>query len=477
MSPKRQNTKNHFDSNGSLLLGFAADIPSHKVTPMAKRFFGTDGIRGRVGQSPITPDFAVKLGFATGKVLATQPGDRVVIGKDTRRSGYMLESALEAGLAAAGVDVYLLGDMPTPGVAYMTRAIRAKAGIVISASHNPHYDNGIKFFSETGHKLSDDIELAIEAQLEQPMDMPPAEQLGSAIRVDDAAGRYVEFCKASLPAFSNLRGVNLVVDCANGATHVVAPHVFQELGAQVTVIGHEPDGLNINKNVGSTAPELLQKTVLEQQADIGIALDGDGDRVIMVDAQGQLVDGDEILYILAKESQRHGKLGQGGVVGTLMSNLGLELALQSANIPFARAKVGDRYVMGMLHDKNWYIGGEASGHIIWLNSTTTGDGIVAALQVLNIMQREQKSLRTLLAGMEKCPQVLINVPSAGQLNEQQWLAIHQETHKAEQALAEQGRVLIRPSGTEPLIRVMVEARDAEQAQHHAARLAQFIETL
>ncbi len=440
-----------------------------------RRHFGTDGIRGRVGQFPVTAEFALKLGWAAGRVFAEQPGDRVVIGKDTRRSGYLLESALEAGLASAGVDVYLLGPMPTPGVAYLTRAIRAKAGIVISASHNPHYDNGIKFFSHTGHKLSDGIEKQIEFYLEQEMEMVSPEQVGRAVRVDDAPGRYIEFCKSSLAPFSHLRGLKVVVDSAHGAAYQIASEVFSELGADVVSIGHEPDGLNINHNVGSTSPELLQQTVIEMGADVGVALDGDADRVIMVDQHGHIVDGDEILYILACDSQRNGKLGKGGVVGTQMSNLGLELALQQQNIPFARAKVGDRYVMQLLHDKGWYIGGESSGHIIWLSSTTTGDGLVAALQVLAIMQSQQKSLTDLLVGMVKCPQVLINVALPHQLTEDEQQSINVLVREAESVLGETGRVLLRPSGTEPLMRVMVEAEQQQVAEQVAKQLAQQVE--
>ncbi len=442
-----------------------------------RQYFGTDGIRGRVGQFPVTAEFALKLGWAAGKVLAQQVGDRVVIGKDTRRSGYLLESALEAGLASAGMDVYLLGPMPTPAVAYLTRAIRAQAGIVISASHNPHYDNGIKFFSATGHKLSDDIERQIEAYLDQDMETVAPEQVGRAVRVDDAPGRYIEFCKSSLPAFSHLRGLKVVVDSSNGATYHVAAQVFTELGAEVVSIGDQPDGLNINAGVGSTAPELLQKTVVETGADAGVALDGDGDRVIMVDHQGQIVDGDEILYVLACESQRVGQLGQGGVVGTQMSNLGLELALQQKAIPFARARVGDRYVMQMLHEKGWHIGGESSGHIIWLSSTTTGDGLVSALQVLAVMQAQAKSLRDLLTGMTKCPQTLINVRLSRALTEPDQQEMNQLVREVECELGDTGRVLLRPSGTEPLVRVMVEALEQEVADTVAQKLAAQVENV
>ncbi len=445
---------------------------------MTKRFFGTDGIRCRVGKYPMTPDFVVKLGWAAGKVFSQKmPDARVVIGKDTRRSGYFLESALEAGFSAAGVDVYLLGPMSTPGVAYLTRAIRAQAGVVISASHNPHYDNGIKFFCAEGKKLSDEVEMAIEHYLEQDMQMVEPEKLGKAIRIKDAPGRYIEFCKSSVPHFFSLHGMKIVVDCANGATYHIAPHVFQELSAEVITIGNYPNGLNINDHCGSTAPEALQKAVLEHNADVGIAFDGDGDRVIMVDHLGQVVDGDEILYVLANESLQQGKLGTGGVVGTQMSNMGLELALQRSGVPFERAKVGDRHVMEMLQEKGWYIGGESSGHIIWLNSTTTGDGIVAALQVLRIMYEQNLSLRDLLSGMEKFPQVLINVKLTRNLQAKDWDVIHQTEIEVESELGDRGRVLLRASGTEPLIRVMVEAQSQQLAQECADQLAGVVQGL
>lgn len=440
---------------------------------MTKRFFGTDGIRAKVGQWPMTPEFALKLGFAAGKVLRqnTHTDARVVIGKDTRRSGYLLESALEAGFSAAGVDVYLLGPMPTPGVAYLTRAIRAQAGVVISASHNPHYDNGIKFFSHEGRKLSDALELTIEAQLDQPVEVVAPEQLGKAVRVADAAGRYIEFCKASVPPFFSLRGLKVVVDCAHGATYHIAPSVLRELEADVIAIGNAPNGLNINDHAGSTAPEALQKAVLAHHADLGIAFDGDGDRVIMVDQDGVVVDGDEILYILASDYWHQGQLQAGGVVGTHMSNMGLEVALKRLGITFARAKVGDRHVMELLQQQGWLIGGESSGHIIWLSSTTTGDGIVAALQVLRVMRERGKSLRQLLSGMEKYPQVLINVRLTNPLPENVWPELHAATRQAETELGTHGRVLLRASGTEPLIRVMVEADNQVLAERWAEWLA------
>lgn len=437
----------------------------------AKReFFGTDGVRGRVGQYPMTPDFVLKLGWAAGKVLAKDaPSPRVVIGRDTRISSHMLQSALEAGLSMAGVDVYLLSAMPTPGVAYLTRTFHAQAGIVISASHNPFYDNGIKFFGADGRKLSDGLEAEIERLLQEPMTMVGPSELGATYRVKDASGRYVEFCKASTPAFFDLKGMKIVVDCAHGAAYEIAPAVFLELGAEVVTIGNQPDGLNINKEVGATKPQALQKAVLEQQADVGIALDGDGDRIIMVDHLGNVIDGDEILYILAMDSKRQGKLGEGGVVGTLMSNLALEQLLKSENIPFIRTQVGDRYVMQSLHEKNWYIGGESSGHIIWLNSTTTGDGIIAGLQVLMVMREQQKSLRELLAAYQKCPQVMINLTVTDKLSSEMKQRLANLSEQLNQSLDGRGRALLRPSGTEPLVRVMVEAPDRQFAQEQAEK--------
>ncbi|MDF2939837.1 MAG: glmM [Gammaproteobacteria bacterium] len=444
---------------------------------MVRKFFGTDGIRGRVGKWPITPDFAVKLGWAVGKVLAKKPGARVLIGKDTRRSGYMFESALEAGLSAAGVDVYLLGPMPTPAVAYLTRTFHAQVGIVISASHNPHYDNGIKFFSDAGAKLSDEMENEIEQYLDRELVTVEPEHIGKVSRIDDAEGRYIEFCKASLPHFQNFKNLKIVVDCANGATYHIAPKVLQELGAEVIVLGAAPNGFNINDNAGSTAPQILQEKVLEHNANVGIAFDGDGDRVIMVDHLGNVVDGDEILYVIAKDSLRRGKLDGGGVVGTQMSNYGLEIALKKEGIQFARSKVGDRYVMEMLQEKSWQLGGESSGHIIWLSSTTTGDGIVAGLQVLAIMQNSGKSLRDLLAGMEKFPQIVINVPLKKALAQSDWDKLNSEIKVVEAKLQDTGRVLIRASGTEPLIRVMVEGQDHDKVQEYTEYLAEKVKIL
>ncbi len=440
-----------------------------------RKYFGTDGVRGHVGCYPITAEFALKLGWAAGRVLASAPGARVLIGKDTRLSGYMIESALEAGLASAGVDVYLLGPMPTPAVAYLTRTFHAKAGIVISASHNPHHDNGIKFFAANGEKLSDDIELKIEAMLDQAMDTVAPEQLGRAFRIDDAPGRYIEFCKSSLPPFSYFKGMKVVVDCAHGATYHIAPEVLRELGADVVAIGDAPDGFNINQDYGSTSPNNLQTAVLAHQADVGVALDGDGDRLIMVDAQGQLVNGDAILYILAMDMKHRGCLNNSGVVGTQMSNFGLEMAMKNADIPFVRAKVGDRYVMQALRDHQWFIGGESSGHIIWLNSTTTGDGMIAALQILHIMHSNQQSLAQLLSGLQQFPQVMINVPLAGSLSKAHWRQLIVYADSLDQRLGDQGRVLLRPSGTEPLIRVMVEAVEQNLAQDTAQQLAKEVE--
>jgi len=436
-----------------------------------RQFFGTDGIRGCVGEGYITPKFMVKLGWAVGKALSKKPGARVVIGKDTRLSGYMFESALESGFNSAGVDVYLLGPMPTPGVAYLTRTLQAQVGVVISASHNPYQDNGIKFFSSEGMKLPDEVEMQIESLLDEPMEVVLPEQIGRAFRVDDASGRYIEFCKGSLPHFINLSGLKVVVDCAHGATYHIAPNVLRELGAQVIAIGISPNGLNINQSCGSTYPGNLQKAVRAHQAHLGIAFDGDGDRVIMVDEQGNLVDGDEILYIIAMDSQRHGKLQGGGVVGTLMSNLGLEQALEKHNIPFARSKVGDRYVMQALQEHQWQLGGESSGHIIWLHSQTTGDGIVSALQVLMIMCQTQQSLRELLSGMVKCPQVLINVDMTIQPSDLQQTALDEAVAHMQDKLGNDGRILLRPSGTQPLMRVMVEAHDEKLTQKTAKHLA------
>jgi phosphoglucosamine mutase len=440
---------------------------------LSRQFFGTDGIRGRVGDYPVTPEFMLKLGWATGRVLGTQRNDRVIIGKDTRISGYMFESALEAGLSAAGVDILLLGPMPTPAVAYLTRTLHACAGIVISASHNGYADNGIKFFSAEGAKLPDAVELAIEAEIDKPMTTVDSDRLGKAKRVGDAGGRYIEFCKSTIPLSLSLKGMSVAVDCAHGATYDVAPSVFEELGAGVVAIGIDPDGLNINRNCGSTQPERLQKTVLEHQADVGIALDGDGDRVIMVDHRGELVDGDELLYIIAMSRLQGGSLS-GGVVGTLMSNLGLEHALLSHNIAFERANVGDRYVLERLNQTRSLIGGESSGHIICLDRTTTGDGIVSALQVLAAMVQSGKSLHELKTGMKKYPQRMINVPVSGKLDLDKATVVQQAVRSAEQRMAGRGRVLLRPSGTEPVVRVMVEGEDEQQVHAEAEQLASVV---
>lgn len=442
---------------------------------MSKRYFGTDGIRGAVGEGTINPEFMLKLGWAAGKVFTRGEGrQKILIGKDTRISGYMFESALEAGLSAAGVDVMLLGPMPTPGIAYLTRTYRAAAGIVISASHNAYYDNGIKFFCTEGKKLPDETELAIESYMDQSMDTVKSHLIGKTRKLEDARGRYIEFCKSSFPRQLSLHGLRLVVDCANGATYSTAPWVFEELGAEVVPIAVEPDGLNINLKCGSTGPQLLQQKVLEMRADIGIAFDGDGDRVIMVDGQGALVDGDELLYIIAQGRQRDQKL-QGGVVGTLMSNYGLELALRDRGIDFIRAKVGDRYVMEELTKNNWVLGGESSGHIVCLDRTTTGDGIVAALQVLTVMIREQKSLAQLKAGMVKMPQTMINVRLPEKRDVVSIPQVQDAVHTAESQLAGRGRVLLRPSGTEPLIRVMVEGSDAVEVEHLCRQIAESVE--
>jgi phosphoglucosamine mutase len=440
---------------------------------VSRKYFGTDGIRGRVGEYPVTPEFMLKLGWAAGRVLGTQRNDRVIIGKDTRISGYMFESALEAGLSAAGVDILLLGPMPTPAVAYLTRTLHACAGIVISASHNAFADNGIKFFSAEGAKLPDEVELAIEAELDKPMTTVESNRLGKAKRVSDAGGRYIEFCKSTIPLSLSLNGIKVAIDCANGATYDVAPNVFDELGADVVAIGVEPDGLNINRDCGSTHPGRLQQTVLQQQADVGIALDGDGDRIIMVDHRGELVDGDELLYIIAMSRLQGGGLG-GGVVGTLMSNLGLEHALLSHNIAFERANVGDRYVLERLTETGSLIGGESSGHIICLDRTTTGDGIVSALQVLAAMVKSGKSLHELKTGMKKYPQRMINVPVSGKVDLENAPAVQQAVRSAEQRMAGRGRVLLRPSGTEPVVRVMVEGEDEQQVREEAEQLASVV---
>ncbi|HEX4910571.1 MAG TPA: phosphoglucosamine mutase [Permianibacter sp.] len=438
---------------------------------MSKRkYFGTDGVRGKVGEFPINPEFVMKLGWAAGKVLANGSGSKVLIGKDTRTSGYMFEAALEAGLSAAGVEAHMLGPMPTPAIAYLTRTLRAQAGIVISASHNPYYDNGIKFFSADGFKLPDEIEARIEAMLDEPMTTVDSALLGRARRVSEATGRYIEFCKATVANNLTLRGLKVVVDCAHGATYKVAPAVLEELGADVFAIGDEPNGLNINDKVGATAPALLAETVVARGADVGVALDGDGDRLIMVDHKGEVVDGDEILFVIARDALRRGKL-PGGVVGTVMSNLGLEVALRELGIGFGRAKVGDRYVLEMMQEKGWLLGGESSGHIVCLDKTTSGDGIVSALQVLSAMVQNGVSLHELKRGMQKFPQTLINVPLKAGSKPMDADAVKQAVHQVEQELGDTGRVLLRPSGTEPLIRVMVEGRDAAQVKRCAEQIA------
>ncbi len=437
---------------------------------MQRKYFNTDGIRGRVGKGVMTPDFVLKLGWCAGRVLCKDDKNLVLIGKDTRISGYMFESVLEAGLSAAGVDIRLLGPMPTPAVAYLTRTLRASAGIVISASHNPYYDNGVKLFFADGTKLADNIELEIERQMERPLAVVSAGKLGKVERVRDAAGRYIEFCKSTMLSHINLNGLKIVVDCAHGATYHIAPNVFSELGAEVVNIASSPDGFNINNGCGATDPELLRTEVIRSHADLGIAMDGDGDRVIMVDDAGATVDGDELLYIIA-QSLKSKNLLRGGVVGTSMSNLGLECALRDHSIEFKRAAVGDRYVMQMLQQHSWILGGEASGHIIYLDRTTTGDAIIAALQVLQVLVTTQKSLREAKAGMHKYPQTLINIPVQSSRHLNKLPKIQQAVKDAETDLAGSGRVLIRPSGTEPVIRVMVEGIDARKVKHLARQIA------
>lgn len=435
-----------------------------------RNWFGTDGIRGRVGEAPITPDFVMRLGWAAGRVFAREGVRRILIGKDTRISGYMLESALEAGLSAAGVDIRLTGPMPTPAVAYLTRTFRCDAGVVISASHNPYWDNGIKFFATSGDKLPDEVEAAIEAQLEQPLTTVTSAELGKATRVDDAPGRYIEFCKGTVGPGFRLRGVHLVVDCAHGATYHVAPSVFRELGARVTEIGVAPDGMNINENCGATDTRALAAKVLEVGADLGVAFDGDGDRVMLVDHDGVLLDGDEILYLIARHRKERDRL-DGGVVGTLMSNLGLEQALGQLGVPFARARVGDRYVMAECQTRGWLLGGESSGHIVCRDLHTTGDGIVAALQALLALDDLGLDLATAREGMQRCPQLMENV----QVVEPKRVNGHPEVlaavAAAEHALGDAGRVLLRPSGTEPVVRVMVEGQDEVLIGRHVAQLA------
>ncbi len=446
---------------------------------MTRKYFGTDGVRGRVGQSPITPDFVMRLGYSAGKVLVAHGADHghpktgerpaVLIGKDTRISGYMLEAALEAGFSAAGVDVCLVGPMPTPAVAYLTRALRLQAGIVISASHNPYYDNGIKFFSAHGTKLDDELEAEIEAGIDAPLVCVQSAELGRARRIDDAAGRYIEFCKSTFPNDRDLRGLKIVVDCAHGAAYHIAPHVFHELGAEVVAIGAEPNGLNINKDVGATAPKALSKAVLEHQADLGIALDGDADRLMMVDAAGTVYDGDQLLLAVVRSRLRQGAVA--GVVGTLMTNLAFEHVLAELRVPFARAAVGDRYVLELLREKNWLYGGENSGHILCLDKHTTGDGIVSALQVLTALCEEGGDLAALLGRLVLYPQLLINVPLVKGFPWKDHPLIVSVLQEVESALLGEGRVLLRASGTEPLLRVMVEGRDAAKVQAAAEKLA------
>ncbi|MEZ2637077.1 phosphoglucosamine mutase [Morganella morganii] len=435
-----------------------------------RKYFGTDGIRGKVGDSPITPDFVLKLGWAAGKVLARHGSRKIIIGKDTRISGYMLESALEAGLAAAGLSASFTGPMPTPAVAYLTRTFRAEAGIVISASHNPYYDNGIKFFSIDGTKLPDHVEEAIEAEMEKPLTCVESAELGRANRIVDAAGRYIEFCKGTFPNEQSLNGLKMVIDCAHGATYHIAPNVLSELGAEVIAIGCDPNGININEKCGATDVRQLQERVLAEGAHVGLAFDGDGDRLIMVDHLGEKVDGDQILFIIAREALRQGQL-RGGAVGTLMSNMGLELALKQLGIPFERAKVGDRYVLEKLQEKGWRLGAENSGHIILLDKTTTGDGIVAGLQVLSAMVRNNMSLHDLCSGMKLLPQVLVNVRFAGQHDPLASKEVTRVAQEVEKELNGKGRVLLRKSGTEPLIRVMVEGEDEAQVTAMANRIA------
>lgn len=441
-----------------------------------RKYFGTDGVRGKVGAYPITPDFALKLGWAAGKVLSSQGSKMVLIGKDTRISGYMLESALEAGLAAAGLSAAFTGPMPTPAIAYLTRTFRAEAGIVISASHNPYYDNGIKFFSAKGTKLPDEIEEAIEAMLEQPMDCVESAELGKASRINDAAGRYIEFCKGTFPAHLGLEGYKIVVDCANGATYHIAPNVFRELGAEVIEIGTGPNGLNINEKCGATDVTALQAKVVEMKADVGLAYDGDGDRIMMVDHLGNKVDGDQILFIVAREALHSGQL-KGGVVGTLMSNMSLEIALKMLGVPFLRANVGDRYVLEKMVENDWTLGGENSGHIIIADKNTTGDGIVASLAVLAAMAQHKLSLNELASAVKLFPQVLINVRFAGGENPLESDAVKSVAAEVEKRLEGKGRILLRKSGTEPLIRVMVECQDAELAQQCAEEIAEAVKKI
>ncbi|MBV1871432.1 MAG: phosphoglucosamine mutase [Gammaproteobacteria bacterium] len=442
---------------------------------MPRKYFGTDGIRGLVGEEPITPNFVMQLGWAAGKVFEKQsPGDaKILIGKDTRISGYMFESALEAGLSAAGVDVRLLGPMPTPAIAYLTRTFHAQAGIVISASHNAYHDNGIKFFAGAGTKLPDEVELEIESYLDMPMTTMASNDLGKVKRIEGARGRYIEFCKSTVPYDLRLKGLKVVLDCANGATYHIAPDVFDELGAEVIPLAVKPDGFNINAECGSTSPKSLQEAVLENKADLGIAFDGDGDRVVMVDHAGKLVDGDELLYVIARDNLEAKRM-RGGVVGTLMSNLGLEVALTELGAGFVRANVGDRHVMELLRKEGWSLGGESSGHIICLDKTTTGDGIIAALQVVAAMQNRGVSLREMLQGMEKYPQKLVNVRMQGRCDPLSNAQVCSAVADAESELGQRGRVLLRMSGTEPVVRVMVEGVDGAQVSKLADGVAEVV---
>ena len=438
-----------------------------------RKYFGTDGIRGRVGEAPITAEFCLRLGWAVGKVFAAEGSPLVLIGKDTRISGYMIESVLEAGLVSAGADVRLLTPIPTPAVAYLTRTFRAGAGIVISASHNPYEDNGIKFFDSQGHKLPDEIELAIEERIGQPMKTVRASELGKVVLLDDARGRYIEFCKSTVSREFGLRGMKVVLDCANGATYAVAPSVFSELGAEVVLLAADPDGMNINHGCGSTHPEVMAEKVVEVGADVGIAFDGDGDRVVMADHDGNLVDGDELLYVIARHTARDGRL-KGGVVGTSMSNLGLERALNNAGIPFERTDVGDRFVIEAMRRLDWGLGGESSGHIVCSPLTTTGDGIIAALQVLVAMVDNDRSLKELASGMVRLPQAVINVGCKDPAAATECSNVSAAVGDVEGKLAGRGRVLLRPSGTEPVVRVMVEGEDAGEVAGHAETLAKVV---
>lgn len=455
-------------------------MAGHGGNGLSRRFFGTDGVRGRVGEDPITPGMVMRLGYAAGRVLAAQEhvalhGERpaVLIGKDTRVSGYMLEAALQAGFTAAGVDVRLTGPMPTPGVAYLTRALRLQAGVVISASHNPYEDNGIKFFSAAGTKLADDVELAIEEAMESPIQTVGPRHIGRSKRVDDAAGRYIEFCKSTFPNDLDLRGMRIVVDCANGAGYHIAPHVFHELGADVIAIGAEPDGLNINKECGATHPETLARAVRKHRADVGVALDGDGDRLIMADSTGQIADGDRLIYTIARHRKETGEL-KGGVVGTLMTNLGTELALRKLGCDFARAKVGDRYVLELMQDKGWQLGGETSGHILCLDKHSTGDAVISALQVLAALRSSGRGLADYAQECPAYPQSLINVRVGKGFKLNGQAPISEAVTAVEAELGEEGRVVLRASGTEPLVRVMVEGGDESQVRRLAERIAESV---